>query len=68
MNDVMRLNYLKHRNKWHTICNMTDTPILILLWWLGYYTGFWWLLGLIILGELGYGVWMTKQEKKLGLR
>ena len=64
----MKFEYLKFRYKMNIISSILDIPILILLWWLGYTTGFWILLVLLILNELVFASFVKNWEEELGLR
>ena len=67
MNNKDTLEYLKFRFKWHVISCMMDVPILILLWYLNYKTGFWIMLVLSILNEFSFADTYKDLKEKVGL-
>lgn len=58
---------LKLRLRWHYLLGFFDVPILILLWYLKYRTGFWVYLGLLILTDIVFGFNMIRIAHKAGL-
>ncbi len=68
MNQKERVyDYMRMRTKTHTFASIVDVPILILLWYLNYKTGFWIVLVLLILNEISMGSSMLKYKRALGL-
>jgi len=51
----------------YSIGAILDIPILVLLWWMKYKTGFWICLILFILGGIAAGVRCIQLEKLAGL-
>ena len=68
MNNIERkYDWLKFRYKMHTLTSILDIPILILLYWLGYTTGFIIVLILGISSSLLIGNYVIKTLKELDL-
>ena len=63
----MLFEHLKLKYKLHSLSSILDVPILILLYFLGYMTGFTICLTLMIINAIGFVIWSTKEKKKLGL-
>jgi len=60
--------YLRQWEMWrkcYAIGSLLDVPMLILLWYLHYYVGFWLALGLIIINSFYVVQIMRELEKKM---
>jgi len=60
--------WLKHTHKWYGITSMTDVPILILLYYLGYHIAFWIVLVLFIINLIGISIHLNSISKKAKLK
>lgn len=61
------LEYLMFKKKWHVISSMLDVPILIVLFYLKYFVGFWILLALFLLSEVQYSRDMRNLSNSAGI-
>lgn len=64
----MMYDYLKFRYRLYYIASTLDVPILILLWWLGYKTGFWVCVVLMVLSAIAINEILEPYKVELGLK
>ena len=61
------LDYLKIIRWIHAISGIIDVPMLVLIYWLGYKTGFGILLILFIINEFAFAIRVSQLEKRIDL-
>ena len=65
--EEMKFKYLLAIRRNRLTESFIDIPLLILLWWLGYYAGFWLILFLCVLSGWSYAKQIEKREEELEL-